>query len=86
MEYTAESIRKWLLTYAWAGTPDERAAEIDCIMAQDGWKHLAARVERIRGQAWDAEQATEAEEFELSALYECHDAPHLPTCPNYRAP
>lgn len=79
-----EQIRAWLLDYAWLGTAQEKAAEVECILAQDGWQHLDAQAEKYRGMAGDDQQASEAEGFALSALYECHDGPHLPTCP--RAP
>lgn len=81
MIMTEDQVRAWLLRYAWMGTSGEQAREVECIIAQDGWKYLDARIERTKGQAWDEEQATEAEGFELSALYECHDEPHLATCP-----
>lgn len=78
---TEEQIKAWLLSYAWLGSEEERAREVDCIMAQDDWKHLDAMSEHYRGMAFDDRQATEAEGFALSALYECHDGPHLSTCP-----
>jgi hypothetical protein len=77
------AIRAWLLDYAWLGTAEERAREVDCIMAQGGWRYLDAQAERLAGQAWEPgpEAVDEATGFALSALYECHDGPHLPTCP-----
>jgi hypothetical protein len=75
-----EQVRAWLLAYAWIGTPEERAAEVECILAQDGWQHLDAVTEHYRGMAADDAQISEAAGFALSALYECHDGPHLPTC------
>jgi hypothetical protein len=80
---TEEAVTAWLTRYAWAeNTEDAKRRVVACIIAQGEWRRLDARVERTRGQAWDAEQATEAEGFELSALYECHEGPHLDTCPN----
>jgi len=79
-----EDIKNWLLGYAWLGSVEEREREVECIMAQDDWKYIDARIERSLGQAWDpgAEGVLdEATEYALSSLYECHDAPHLPTCP-----
>jgi hypothetical protein len=83
-KYTEEHVRKRLLDLAWLGTPEEQAAEVECILAQDGWKYLSARVEQVRGQSWDDEQAQQAEGHALSDLYECHAGPHLETCPASR--
>lgn len=85
---TEEDIKNWLLGYAWLGSEEERGREVECIMAQEAWKYIDARIERTVGQAWDpgAEGTLdEATSFELSALYETHDEPHLPTCPRNRA-
>lgn len=78
---TRNQIRKWLLAYAWNGTTAEQAAEVECILAQDGWKHHGALAEKFRGQAEDPD-TNAPDEFALSSLYECHDGPHLSTCPN----
>lgn len=75
------SVRNWLLDYAWSGTADEQMREVDCIMAQGGWKYVDASAERFRAMANDDEQAKEALGFALSALYECHGGDHLVTCP-----
>ena len=85
MNTTKAKIRAWLLDYAWNGTPAAREAEVACIMAQDDWKYIDARIERSMGQ-WSgegdhAQTLLDAEEFALSSLYECHEGPHLPTCP-----
>jgi hypothetical protein len=80
---TKTQIRAWLLDYAWLGTPAEQASEVECILAQDDWRYLDARTEQFRGQAEGDEQAKEAEGFALSVLYECHDGPHLSTCPHH---
>lgn len=80
-KYTAEYVKERLLDYAWLGTEEEQVAEVECILAQDGWRYLDARVEQVRAQAWDDEQAKEAEAHALSGLYECHAGPHLDTCP-----
>jgi hypothetical protein len=80
---TREKIQAWLRDYAWLGTPEEQEREVTCIMAQDDWKHLEARKEQLRGQASGEETNLEeqVDEFALSALYECHDGPHMDTCP-----
>lgn len=77
-------IESWLLDYAWSGTEDEQRREVECIMAQDGWHYLDARKEQLRAQASGEEENLEVQvnEYALSALYECHDEPHLNTCPN----
>lgn len=80
---TKQEIRAWLVRYAWLGTTEAQEREVDCIMAQDDWKRLEVRKEQLRGQASGEETDLEVEvdEFALSALYECHDGPHLDTCP-----
>lgn len=80
---TRTAVRTWLLDYAWFGTPDQREAEVDCILAQGQWEHLDAVTEKYAGQAEEPGPAavTEAQGFVLSALYECHDGPHQATCP-----
>lgn len=80
---TEDKVREWLLGYAWLGTDEERTREVDCIMSQDGWMYLDAREEQLRGQASGEETNLDADVhgFALSALYECHDGPHLATCP-----
>lgn len=85
MKLDETSIRKWLEDYAWLGTSDEKQREIDCIMSQSDWKHIDAVAEKFAGQASGEEQdiMSGATGFALSALYECHDAPHLPTCPRW---
>lgn len=82
---TREAVRAWLLDYAWLGNAEEQAAEVECILAQDEWQHLSGRVDHLMGQR-SGENTVEqdhdtAVEFALSALYECHTGPHLPTCP-----
>lgn len=82
---TEQQIRDWLLGYAWLGTEDEQRREVDCIMAQGHWKHLSGREEHLLAQRsgenpLEQDQA-DAHEFALSALYECHEGPHQPTCP-----
>lgn len=78
-----EEVKAWLLGYAWLGTPERRAAEVECIMAQPDWRHVDALAEKFAGQASGEETnlANETLGFALSSLYECHDGPHLPTCP-----
>ena len=80
-------IKDWLNLYAWCGTEAERKANVDCIMAQGDWEYLAARIDRTAGmhESGGGPEAIQAAiGFELSALYECHSAPHLHTCPDYR--
>lgn len=85
MTVNQEAIKTWLLGYAWLGSTEERAAEVECIMAQREWEYLDARVEHLLGQRSGErtveEDLSEAEGMALSGLYECHDGPHLPTCP-----
>lgn len=81
-----EQVQEWLLNYAWMGTPDTRAREVECIVSQGEWQHLSAREEQLRAQASGDETHLEADVHghALSALYECHDGPHLPTCPHHK--
>ena len=80
---TKAKVRAWLLDYAWLGDADDKAREVECILAQGEWRHLGAQADRYAGMAEEPGPAAydEATEFALSALYECHDDPHLPTCP-----
>lgn len=83
-----EEIKAWLLDYAWAHPVDspERLAEVDCIMRQGNWRHLSAQVEQClaqrSGENTVAQDMGEAIGFSLSALYECHDGPHIGRCPH----
>jgi len=84
MKFEQDDIKNWLLGYAWLGSEEEKAREVECIMSQRDWEFIDARIEKNVGQAWDpgAEGVLdEATEFALSSLYECHDGPHLDTCP-----
>jgi hypothetical protein len=77
---TRASVKAWL---------DENyrisEGETECILAQDGWKFLGAHTERYAGMAFEPgpEAWAEAHEFALSALVECHDAPHIAACPYF---
>jgi len=82
---STEAVREWLLKYAWAeNTPAQKAAVVDCIMANHfDAGILSARADACAGAASEPgpQAFTEAVLFELSALYECHGAPHSRTCP-----
>ena len=86
MDMLREAIEHWLLGYAWLGDGDYQRREVECIMAQDDWKYIDARIEKYKGQASGEEVDLdgEASGFALSGLYECHDEPHLATCPHYK--
>lgn len=77
------SIRDWLLKYAWFGTEQERAREVECIMKQRDWEHIAAIADKYAGAQEESGPSAFSEgiEFALSSLYECHDEPHISTCP-----
>lgn len=85
---TRDAIRAWLLDYAWSEshTAEQKAANVDCILAQGDWQWIATRAEQLAGQAFEPgpEAFNEAYGFALSALYECHDGPHTDTCPDRR--
>lgn len=90
-----DAIRKWLYDYIWGGPQrGEDLAEqiekyknaiLDCIFSQDTWQYLDVRVERLMaqrsGERSVEDDMNEALGLELSSLYECHDGPHLDTCP-----
>lgn len=81
---TREEVRDWLLDYAWLDEPAEvQAAEVECILSQDGWQYIDALADKYAGAQNEPgpKAFSEGVEFALSALYECHDGPHLPTCP-----
>lgn len=80
---TKAAVRDWLLNYAWFGTPEEQSANVDCILAQDGWRYVDDVADQFAGAQEEPGPAafTEGVQFALSALYECHEGPHLPTCP-----
>lgn len=79
-------VRKWLLAYAWLGTQEEQVLEVECILHQDDWRHLEALADKFAGAQFEPgpKAFDEGTEFALSALYECHDGPHLNTCPRRR--
>jgi len=83
MQMTEDAVRAWLIKYAWLGDADRQKREVDCIMSQDGWKYIDAVADQFAGAQEEPGPVAYSEgvEFALSALYECHDGPHLPTCP-----
>lgn len=85
-EWKKEAVRAWLLDYAWMGSDDEKERTVDCIMAQDGWEFISAVADKYAGAQEETgpKAFADGEGFALSALYECHDGPHLPTCPAAR--
>jgi len=83
IDASEEGIRAFLLEYAWLGTPEEQEREVECIMHQDGWRFVDAWADQFAGaQQEPGPQAfQEGLGFAISALYECHEGPHLSTCP-----
>jgi hypothetical protein len=84
MELTRDNVRAWLIGYAWVEkTQDQKERVVDCILSQGGWELIDARADRYAGaqESPGPDAFAEGVQFELSALYECHDGPHLPTCP-----
>lgn len=82
-----DAVRAWLLMYAWLDEPDaKKHARIDCIMAQDDWKHIDALADKYAGAQFEPgpQAYTEGQQFALSALYECHEGPHTDACPAWR--
>ena len=85
MAMTKAQIRAWLLDYAWLDEPEAaKAANVDSIMAQEDYEFVDVVADQFAGAqetgGGPAEFAA-GMEFALSALYECHEGPHLPTCP-----
>ena len=83
---TEDQIRAWLLKYAWLGDEESKAREVECIMSQGGWKYIDAVADKFAGAQEEPgpKALSEGTEFALSALYECHSASHLKTCPGFR--
>lgn len=82
-QLTEDAVTAWLLKYAWLGTDDEKAREVACIMSQDAWKYIDALADKYAGAQNEPGPAAfdDGVQYALSALYECHSEPHLPTCP-----
>jgi hypothetical protein len=85
---TEDEIRAWLAHYIDPHPSGVYAAElgvVDCIMSQDDWKHTDVWIDRYSDAQFGDEDPEvvkkRATEFALSSLYECHDGPHLDTCP-----
>jgi hypothetical protein len=80
---TEEEIRAWLTDYAWVGTPEEQAREVDCIMAQKDWQVYDAVADQYASAQNEPgpEATAEGIGYALSALYECHMGPHIKSCP-----
>jgi hypothetical protein len=81
---TEAEVRAFLLDYAWLDdTPGQKAAEVDCILAQDGWQFIDVMSEQFANAQWKPGPAAvdEGVGFALSALYECHNGPHIASCP-----
>lgn len=80
-----KDVKAFLLAYAWLDdTPQEKAAEVECILKQGDWQFIEARADQRAGAAESGggpEEFDEATDMELSALYECHDEPHTAACP-----
>lgn len=87
MAVTKKKVREFLLAYAWNAdhTDEQKAAEVECILAQGDWKYVEDRADRRAGASETGggkKEFADAVDMELSALYECHDEPHIKTCPN----
>lgn len=78
-----QQVRAWLTDYAWLGTPEERAGEVACIMARDGWRYVDVVADQFAGSQEQSgpDAFDEGVQYALSALYECHEGPHLLVCP-----
>lgn len=96
---TENEIREWLKGYVYCGpewlTPAEKTSiawrndrVIDCIMSQDDWKNIDIQAERFMNAQFGDEDPKkvkdEAVGFALSALYECHEGPHIDECPYWK--
>src|SRR5215469_1305187 len=82
-----EAVREWLLGYAWCeSSMAEKRAAVACIMAQGEWRYLADKADKFAGQSESGggpEAFTDGMLFAMSALYECHTAPHTSDCPSH---
>lgn len=84
---TKDAVRAWLLAYAWLGDAAADALRVECIMSQEDWQYVDERADQYAGAQFEAGEAAYSEgvTIALSALYECHDGPHLTTCPAARS-
>jgi hypothetical protein len=84
-EMTEQKIRAWLLGYAWLDDGHD-GDRVDCIMSQDGWRYVDDVADKFAGaqESPGPKAFSEGTMFALSALYECHDGPHIETCPSNR--
>lgn len=86
MQLTKEQVEEMLLAYAWAGDAESQKREVECIMAQNEWELIEVQADKYAGAQfeWHPGLMDEATGWAVSALYECHDGPHLKTCPNWK--
>ena len=54
-EQKKEAVRVILLDYAWLprDTAEQKAANVACIMAQDGWQYVQARADQFAGAQFE---------------------------------
>lgn len=85
---TEDQVREFLLKYAWVPghTDEQKRGEVDCIMAQGDWEFIDTMADRFAGAQEEPgpKAYSDGEMFALTALYECHDAPHIEGCPYYK--
>lgn len=77
------TVETWLLTYY---KEDYVRPYLPCIKEQGDWQYVASHADQFAGaQPGDGEDAfSEGMEFAISALLECHDGPHIASCPDSR--
>jgi hypothetical protein len=87
-DLSREAVRGFLRSYAWLPSESQRDKDmvVECIMMQGGYEFLDARADRFAGAQWEPgpEAFDEGVMFEMTALYECHDGPHIVACPQYK--
>lgn len=81
---TKDEVKAWLHNYMDPNDLGVPNSVVDCIMSQDDWQYVDVWAGRYMDAQFGDEDPEEvkkrAKEFALSALYECHDGPHLDTC------
>lgn len=87
-EQVKEAVRAFLQDYAWlpGDTSAQKTANVDCIMAQDGWEYVQMRADQFAGAQFEPgpKAFDDGVMVELTGLYECHDGPHADSCPRNR--
>lgn len=77
-----DNLRAWFTWYAYCGTPEEQAANVECILTKE-FDLITTRADMYAGAQFEPgpKAFREGIGFALSEMYECHTGPHTPQCP-----